>query len=49
MHCPALSGYPSFRLLTLPCRYGMLLGSDCNNNRLCDAAGAKRGETVGLG
>src|SRR5882762_668067 len=24
----------SFRLLTLSCRYGMLFGSDCNNNTL---------------
>ena len=27
----------------------MLVGSDCNNNRLCDEAGLKRGETVGFG
>ena len=31
-----------------PCRYGMLVGSDCNNKRLRDATGVKRGDTVGL-
>src|SRR6266481_3924660 len=40
--------YSSFRLLTLSCRYGMLFGSDCNDKRLRDVTGAKRGETVGL-
>src|SRR5215467_4082291 len=38
----------SFRLLTLSCRYGMLFGSDCNNNTLRDVIGVKRGDTVGL-
>src|SRR5215471_5011474 len=38
----------SFRLLTLPCRYAILVGSDSNNNKLCDAIGVKRGETVGV-
>src|SRR4029434_3464378 len=38
----------SFRLLTLPCRYVILVGSDSNNNKLCDEIGVKRGETVGL-
>src|SRR6267143_5611075 len=38
----------SFRLLTLACRYGILLESDCNNNTLRDATGVKRGDTVGL-
>src|SRR5262252_3042503 len=27
----------------------MLVGSDCNNKRLRDAAGVKRGDTVGIG
>src|SRR5919109_1926310 len=39
----------SFRLLTLSCRYGMLFGSDCNNNMLRDVIEVKRGDTVGLG
>src|SRR5215468_7237088 len=39
----------SFRLLTLSCRYGMLFGSDCNNNTLRDVIGVKRGDTVGIG
>src|SRR4029450_10223751 len=34
----------SFRLLPLPCRYGMLVRSDCSNNKLRDATGVKRGE-----
>src|SRR6516164_755847 len=38
----------SFRLLTLSCRYGMLFGSDCNNNMLWNVTGIKRGDTVGL-
>src|SRR5215467_13242057 len=38
----------SFRLLTLFCRYGMLFGSDCNNNTLRDVVGVKRGDTVGI-
>src|SRR4029450_12055738 len=38
----------SFRLLTLSCRYGMLFGSDCNNNTLRDVIGVKRGDTVGI-
>src|SRR5499427_6499749 len=38
----------SFRLLTLSCRYGILFGSDCNNNTLRDVIGVKRGDTVGL-
>src|SRR5215475_9950393 len=38
----------SFRLLTLSCRYGMLCGSDCNNNTLRDVIGVKRGDTVGI-
>src|SRR5262247_1426793 len=38
----------SFRLLTLSCRYGMLFGSDCNNNILRDVIGVKRGDTVGI-
>src|ERR1043166_1117537 len=38
----------SFRLLTLSCRYVTLVGSDGNNNKLCDAIGVKRGEPVGL-
>src|SRR2546430_15566760 len=38
----------SFRLLTLRCRYVMLGGSDGNNNKLCDAIGVKRGDTVGI-
>src|SRR5215813_9809094 len=38
----------SFRLLTLPCRYVTLVGSDSNHSKLCDAIGVKRGETVGL-
>src|SRR5215467_5486647 len=39
----------SFRLLTLSCRYGMLFGSDCNNNTLRDVIEVKRGDTVGIG
>src|SRR5439155_21656910 len=35
----------SSRLLTLSCRYGMLIGSDCYNKRLRDATEAN---TVGL-
>src|SRR5262252_2491760 len=38
----------SFRLLTLSCRYGMLFGSDCNNNTLRDVIGVKRGDTVSV-
>src|SRR6516165_7174729 len=38
----------SFRLLTLPCRYVTLVGSDSNHSKLCDAIGVKRGETVGI-
>src|SRR6266567_4518197 len=38
----------SFRLLTLSCRYVMLVGSDGNNNKLRDAIGVKRGDTVGI-
>src|SRR5262249_38705289 len=37
---------PSFRLLTLACRYGMLDGGDWYNKRL---RGAAEGHTVGLG
>jgi len=33
----------SFRLLNLASRYELLVGSDCNNNRLCDAKGVKSG------
>src|SRR5215471_19103156 len=44
--CP--HGGSSFRLLTLCYRYGMLFGSDCNNNTLRDVIGVKRGDTVGL-
>src|SRR5262249_24233037 len=32
----------SFRLLTLVCRYGMLFGSDCNNNILWDVTGGQK-------
>src|SRR5262249_28293007 len=38
----------SFRLLPLSCRYGMLFGSDCNNNTLRDVIEVKRGDTVGV-
>src|SRR5437899_11005182 len=38
----------SFRLLPLSCGYVMRVGSDRNNNTLCDAIGVKRGDTVGL-
>src|SRR5262249_14958156 len=38
----------SFRLLPLSCRYGMLFGSDCNNNTLRDVIEVKRGDTVSL-
>src|SRR4030095_15334165 len=38
----------SFRLLTLSCRYGMLFGSDCNDDMLRDVTGVKRGDTVGV-
>src|SRR5690349_10480672 len=38
----------SFRLLTLSCRYGMLCGSNCNNNTLRDVIGVKKGDTVGI-
>src|SRR5262249_28064564 len=36
--------YASFRLLTLACRYGMLFGSDCNNNMLWDVTGGQKEE-----
>src|SRR4029434_9817374 len=42
------TGGASFRLLTLSCRYGMLFGSDCNDDMLRDVTGVKRGDTVGL-
>src|SRR5215510_16429894 len=38
----------SFRLLPLPCRYIMRVGSDWYNNKLCDAIRVKRGDTVGI-
>src|SRR4029434_1753030 len=38
----------SFRLLTLSCRYGMLFGSNGNNNTLRDVIGVKRRDTVGI-
>src|SRR5215510_8674742 len=38
----------SFRLHTLVDQYGMLSGSDCKNNRLHEATGVKRRETVGI-
>src|SRR5262252_2586271 len=37
-----------FRLLTLSCQYGMLCGSDCNNNTLRDVIGVKRGDRLSV-
>ena len=33
---------------TFGAKPGMLFGSDCNNNRLRDVTGFKRGDTVGI-